>query len=211
MTLDWIDRAFVSGTAPLPAHPSRSPDHPSRSPALPSPAPPSPAQRERDEVPAGRSHGVDDDLVTRLLAAAPEAWDALADSAAASAREGRPVIAVTGAAAGEGRSTVVAALAATLRQRGLRVVTTPTAPLFLAAAAAAEARAAAIVIVDAGPWFTAGPLRRAAIERSALGCDAVIVVRRESASPSPARLRCLSDIGLAVLGETLTFVEPAAA
>lgn len=204
MTLDWIDRAFVSGTAPFPAHPSPVPAHPS--PSLPSPAPP-----DREEVPYGRANAAGDDLVARLLAAAPGAWDALADSAAASARAGRPVIAVTGAATGEGRSTVVAALAATLRQRGIRVVTTPTAPLFLAAAAAAEARAAAVVIVDAGPWFAAGPLRRAAIERAALGCDAVIVVRRESAPPSPARLRCLSDIGLAVLGETLTFVEPAAA
>lgn len=149
--------------------------------------------------------------MSHLLDAAPEAWDALAESVSASARAGRPVIAVTGAARGEGRSTVVAALAATLRRRGIRVVTTTIAPLFMDAVAAADARAAAIVIVDAGPWFAPGPLRRGAIERSALGCDAAIVVRRESEAPAPARMRCLSDLGLAVLGEALTFVEPAAA
>lgn len=186
MTLDWIDRAFLSGAKP-------------------------PLATGAGEEPRALHAAVDpqaDGVVPRLLDAAPAAWHALADAAAASARAGRPVIAVTGSARGEGRSTVAEALAATLRRRGISVVAAPTAPIFMAADDARVARAASIVIVDAGPWFTPGPLRRAAVERAALGCDAAIVVRRESDVPCPARMACLSDIGLAVLGEALTFVDP---
>lgn len=190
MTLDWIDQAFLAGGS----SPRRSPttvEQPEEPPQVDGPA-------------AGA-------VVRRLLAAASEAWDALADAAAGSARNGRPVIAVTGSAPGEGRSTVATGLLTTLRGRGISAVVVSKAPILMRAAEASAARGASIVIVDAGPWFTPGPVRRAAVERSALGCDAAIFVRRESAPPSPARIACLSDIGLAVLGEVISFAHPCAA
>ena len=176
MTLDWIDSAFLrSGTHP--ARPCSAADdvRESRPPAVPADG---------------------EDLVSRLLSTAPREWGSLADAAAASARAGRPVIAVTGSARGEGRSTVAAGLAATLRKRGISVAATPMAPIFLPAEEAAAVRSASIVIVDGGPWFGPGPLRRAAVERAALGCDAAIVVRRDSAPPCPGRIACL-EIGRA--------------
>lgn len=189
MTLDWIDQAFLAGGS----SPRRSPTR----------------VEERDEPPRVDAP-VAGDIVPRLLAAASVEWDALADAAAGSAWSGRPVIAVTGSAPGEGRSTVAAGLVATLRSRGISALVVPKAPLLLSAADASVARGASIVIVDAGPWFTPGPVRRAAVERSALGCDAAIFVRRESAPPCPARIACLSDIGLAVLGEAISFAHPSA-
>lgn len=206
MTLDWIDRAFVARAArraPLPEAPaeraegSRAPDDTTAPDAMPAP--------DTDPLRRAAAGAPIDEVVARLLAAVPEEWRALADSIDAAAAAGRHVVAVTGVRHGEGRSTVVAGVAAALRARGRSVAVVDRSPLFLAGDAARAARAADVVLVDAGPWFQPGPVRRAAVERAALGCDGVLLVRRDDAPPCPARQRVLEAIGLVVVGEAVTF------
>jgi len=184
MTLDWIDRAFAGRVA------------------APTPAPAGPSLRE-----SGASPGLTEStlVVERLLDAAPSAWDGLADAVEEAARGGRRVVAITGGKRGEGRSTVVAGIEAVLRRRGRSVIVSNKAPFLQAAADAQAARAAEIVLVDAGPWFTAGPIRRASVERAALGCDGAILVRRADAPPCPAWHAALGTVGVTVIGEALTF------
>ena len=199
MTLDWIDRAFVARAArPVPAE--RPPTHPPAPANAGSPAGPAPQPcgEERAEL-------ADEEVVNRLLAAVPDEWRTLADSIDAAAESGRRVVAVTGVRRGEGRSTVVAGVAAALRARGREVAVVDRSPLFLAGDAARVARAADVVLVDAGPWFQPGPVRRGAVERAALGCDGVLLVRRDDSPPCPARERVLEAIGLVVVGEAVTF------
>lgn len=202
MTLDWLDRAFVArttiptATCALQSRPAADahPEAPSR------PAPPSPANAPVEDV-AGSA----DPIVGRLLDAAPTEWDAVADAIQSAAAMGRRVVAFTGGVRGEGRSTVVAGVAVVLRGRGLSVVSTRQAPLLLPIAEAAAARAADVVLVDAGAWFTGGPVRRRSVEQAALGCDCVVLVRRADTPPCPPWSNALVAIGLTVIGEVLTF------
>lgn len=189
MTLDWLDRAFVARktTATATVTPSR-------------PVPPSPASAPAEDV-----AGSEDPIVGRLLDAVPTEWEAVADAIQSAAAMGRRVVAFTGGARGEGRSTVVAGVAVVLRGRGLSVVSTRQAPLLLPIAEAAAARAADVVLVDAGTWFTTGPVRRRSVEQAALGCDCVVLVRRADAPPCPPWSNALAAIGLTVIGEALTF------
>lgn len=189
MTLDWIDRAFAGRVA------------------APTPAPPGPSLPESGSSPALTERTP---VIERLLDAAPSEWDGLADAVEEAARNGRRVVAVTGGRRGEGRSTVVAGIEAVLRRRGRSVIVSNKAPFLQAVADAHAARAADIVLVDAGPWFASGPIRRASVERAALGCDGVIVVRRADAPPCPAWHAALGMVGVTVIGEALTFVATAA-
>jgi hypothetical protein len=202
MTLDWLDRAFVARKTTVAATSApRARPVDAAVPASPSrPVGPSPAGTTAVVV----AHS-EDPIVGRLLDSAPTEWDALADAIEAAAVIGRRVVAFTGGARGEGRSTVVAGVATVLRGRGLSVVSTRQAPLLLPIAEAAAARAADVVLVDAGAWFTTGPVRRRAVEQAALGCDGVVIVRRADAPPCPPWSTALEALGLTVLGEALTF------
>lgn len=197
MTLDWIDRAFVARAPKAVVVPAGAPV--AVAPAV-----------ARDAEPVGQVGDGHERIVERLLAAVPSQWDALADAVDAVARNGRRVVAVTGARRGEGRSTVVAGVAAALRARGRNVATVARPPLLLTGDEAREARAADVVLVDAGAWFGSGPVRRGAVERAALGCDGVLLVRREDAPPCPARERVIESLGLALVGEAVTFAAAAA-
>ena len=198
MTLDWLDRAFVGRLKPAVQVPAKPIVPPSLSTVVAIMPQPSAAEPECALV------------VDRLLEVVPTEWDGLADSIEAVARDGRRVVAVTGGKHGEGRSTVVAGIEAVLRRRGRCVAIADRVPLLQDPAEAVGARAADVVLVDAGPWFTSGPVRRSSLERAALGCDAVLLVRRADAPPCPGWEKALAMIGLTVIGEALTFALPAA-
>jgi len=193
MTLDWLDNAFLT-RPPRPA---------------PAPAPNAPESMRPVAIPPGprleASAASEDLLVARLLEAVPSEWDSLAEAIESAALAGRRVVALTGGQRGEGRSTVTVGVAEVLRRRGRSVAIHAQAPLLLPIDEAEEARAAEIVLVDAGPWFTTGPVRRRTVERAALGCDAAVLVRRADRPPCPAWTEALAAIGLTVIGEAVTF------
>ena len=145
-------------------------------------------------------------LVDRLLRVVPHAWAHLAARVEDAHREGAEVIAITGARRGEGRTTVVECLKQTLVALGRPVECLDRAPL---EPASRGRDGGSIVLVDAGIWFPAGPLRRAWLERQSLGCHAVILVRRADQPACEARAAALEAVGLKVLGEVLTMTQPA--
>jgi hypothetical protein len=197
MTLDWLDSAFLArqprSTLAAPAAAPNAPDV-----MLPAAIPPGPQ-------PSKSSADTEDSVVARLLEAVPSEWDSLAEAIESAAFAGRRVVALTGGQRGEGRSTVTVGVADVLRRRGRSVAIHAQAPLLLPIEEAEEARAAEIVLVDAGPWFTTGPVRRRTVERAALGCDAAVLVRRADRPPCPAWTEALAAIGLTVIGEAVTF------
>ena len=202
MTLDWLDRAFLS-RPPRSAKVAAQPQ-PAESTFIRLTTPPS-TQPSAEFFAAERS------VVARLLEGVPKEWDSLAEAIESAARDGRRVVAFTGGEQREGRSTVVDGVAEVLRRRGRSVAIHPLAPLLLPFDEAEAARAVEIVLVDAGPWFTTGPVRRRTVERAALGCDAVVLVRRAAAPPCPAWADALAAIGLTVIGEAVTFESALAA
>ena len=195
MTLDAIDRAFVARWQ-------------SRQPAVPASPAPRNEERLKESSLAADNLG-DPELVTRLLAAGGRQWSILADEIEAARLAGQRVIGVAGGERAEGRTTLVACLAHTLRDRGRDVVVL----------AATTARTACsrdpvdggrphdkrIVVVDAGIWFPPGPIRRQRLLMASLGCDAAILVRRADREPAPARAAALAAVGVTVLGEVVTF------
>lgn len=196
MTLDWLDNAFLTRPPrPKPAAPATAPNAPEA--MLPAAIPPGPR--------LDASAASEDSVVARLLEAVPSEWDSLAEAIESAALAGRRVVALTGGQRGEGRSTVTVGVAEVLRRRGRSVAIHAQAPLLLPFDEAEEARAAEIVLVDAGPWFTTGPVRRRTVERAALGCDAAVLVRRADRPPCPAWTEALAAIGLTVIGEAVTF------
>ncbi|RLS69509.1 MAG: hypothetical protein DWI01_08295 [Planctomycetota bacterium] len=196
MTLDWLDTAFLTRQPrPNPAAPAATPNTSQAMP--PAVMPPGP----RLEASATSEESV----VARLLEAVPSEWGSLAAAIESAALAGVKVVAFTGGERNEGRSTIVVGVAEVLRRRGRSVAIHAQAPLLLPIDEAEEARAAEIVLVDAGPWFTTGPVRRRTVERAALGCDAAVLVRRADKPPCPAWNEVLAAIGLTVIGEALTF------
>jgi len=200
MTLDALDQAFVARWESRP--PAACP---------PAAAADLPAAREPGDL-GGDQPGAEATLIPRLLAAAPEQWAGLADEIEAARLAGRRVIAVTGGERGEGRSTLVECVARVLRERGHEVEirrgdSLPSA-LDEATPAGHDRR---IVLVDAGSWFPAGPIRRQRLVVASVGCDAVILVRRADRDPAPMRAAALAALGIDVLGEVVTFAPPAAA
>jgi hypothetical protein len=197
MTLDWLDTAFLTRQPrPEPAAPAAAPNPPGA--MLPAAIPPGPR-------PSDTSATSEDSVVARLLEAVPSAWGSLAAAIESAALTGVKVVAFTGGERSEGRSTIVVGVAEVLRCRGRSVAIHAQAPLLLPIDEAEEARAAEIVLVDAGPWFTTGPVRRRTVERAALGCDAAVLVRRADRPPCPAWNEVLTAIGLTVIGEAVTF------
>ena len=211
-TLDAVDRAFLWHADRARRHPSRPPQVLSNGAA----AAVSEAIVARPAaaalVPAAAIHPqpITDDgigtLVDRLLRVVPHAWSHLAKRVEDAHRDGAEVIAITGARRGEGRTTLVEALARALMARGRRVECHDRVPLELASAGRENGT---IVLVDAGVWFPGGPLRRAWLERQSLGCHAVILVRSADQPACPARGVALEAVGLKVLGEVLTMTPPA--
>lgn len=147
-------------------------------------------------------------LVDRLLHAAWPEWNGLAAHVEAARLRGRRVYAVAGGEPREGRTTLVACLAAVLRERGRDV--SCTTPLELAQATAPDTGRShdkRIVLVDAGIWFPPGPIRRQWLARCVVGSEAAILVRRADRRPTPARHTLLESLGIEVLGEVLTFTD----
>jgi hypothetical protein len=142
--------------------------------------------------------------VERLLDAAPQAWDAIAQRVEHAHRDGAAVIAVAGARRGEGRTTVVECLAKTLLARGRRVEIHDRAPVEGTHLFGSDH--GPIVLVDAGVWFPGGPFRRSWLQRVSLGCQAAILVRRADLPECAARGTAIEAVGLKLLGEVLTMV-----
>jgi len=195
MTLDWLDTAFLTRQPrPKPAAPAATPNTSQVMPPAVMPPGPRLASATSEES-----------VVARLLEAVPSEWGSLAAAIESAALAGVKVVAFTGGERNEGRSTIVVGVAEVLRRRGRSVAIHAQAPLLLPIDEAEEARAAEIVLVDAGPWFTTGPVRRRTVERAALGCDAAVLVRRADKPPCPAWNEVLAAIGLTVIGEAVTF------
>ncbi len=224
MTLDLLDRAFMR-RLDLPPPPataaSRAGPASSASPApgpaaapvpapapVPKPAPPvataaahaSPGPCRFREVAAASPSG----LVGRLLEQAVPAWESLATHVEAARRRGRRVIAVAGCQPREGRTTLLACLAAALGGRGHTVVSIDAHDV-AAVASNGPVHDKRIILVDAGVWFPPGPIRRQLLLVASLGCEAAILVRRSGTGGSVARAAALEAIGIEVLGEVLTF------
>ncbi len=151
---------------------------------------------------------VDESVVEWLLEKVPQQWAALATSVEQAAADGRRVIAIAGGGRGEGRTTLVAGLAATLTARGSRVVVV-AGPFSEADQMLLESEPdRSLVIVDAGVWFPPGPIRRDRVASLCAGYDAAILVRRASQPSSPARADAIEQAGCHVVGEVVTFEEP---
>lgn len=217
MTLDALDQAFVarwqqrlaSGGCPSLREPNEADG--GRTPSLPGePRDPTPAAQ--DAAPAASRQLADPDLVARLLGAGRDQWETLAAEVEAARLAGHRVIAVTGGAQGEGRSTLVACLAEVLRDRGRDVVVLgSTAELSAVDADPADGgrlHDKRIVLVDAGVWFRPGPIRRHRLLVASLGCDAAILVRRAGCEPAAAWAAALAAVGVTPLGEVVTFAPP---
>ncbi len=138
-------------------------------------------------------------------------WDRLANSVEQAVWQGCTVIAVTAAERGVGASTIAVGLARALDRCGHRMAVLHGSPLragyhedLLELSATHD-----IVLVDPGPWLGPTRVRRDHLARLSQGCHAVIVVRRESACPMPSAEPAFEAVGLACLGEVLTFCEAA--
>jgi hypothetical protein len=108
----------------------------------------------------------------------------------------------------------VACLARVLRDRGRDVVAlgsmTALATDDGSPADGGRSHDKRIVLVDAGIWFPAGPIRRHRLLVASLGCDAAILVRRADRDPAPAQATALAAVGVTTLGEVVTFAAAAA-
>lgn len=191
--MDLLDRAFVQHTLPCPAVLPREPV-----PAVATAPEPVTACPPAAALPSA----VSDDPLEAI-------WDGLAEAVDQATWKGHTVIAVTAAERGVGASTVAVGLARALDRRGRRMAVLHGSPLqagyhtdLLDLAAAHD-----LVIVDPGPWFGPGRLRRERLARLSRGCDAAIVVRREAAGPMPGVEAAFEAVGVACLGEVLTQCE----
>ena len=182
--MDLLDRAFVR-QPPLPCPLAAAPDAQQ---AIAAPLPsPTPAV----------------DPLERL-------WDGLAEAVEQSVLPGRRVIAVTAAVRAVGASTIAVGLARALDRRGHRMAVLHGSSLragyhneLLELAGDHD-----LVIVDPGPWFGPGRVHRDRLARLSQGCQAAIVVRRDGSPPMPGVAAAFEAVGLACLGEVLTFCPP---
>lgn len=206
MTVDTLDAAFLRRWQALPPRPPQPTDTTIAAPSCVAPSPPA-AAAEPAAPAAPPRHGRETDspvdessLVERLLAAAGPQWQVIADRVEAARGRGRRVIAVAGCERGEGRTSIVAALARVLRSRGRDVVVGEPGT-----AAAGPTHDKRIVLVDAGVWFPPGPIRRARLLVASYGCEAAILVRRADRPAAAAIEAALEAIGIEPLGEVVTF------
>jgi hypothetical protein len=209
--LDQIDAAFLARwqTAAPPAAAALVPTPTPTPAAAAEELPPMQAEASPiDELPALPSAPDATTVADRLLAAAWPEWNGLAAHVESARLRGRRVFAIAGGEPREGRSTLVECLAATLRVRGRDVLcTTLTGVMTVTAPDSGPAHDKRIVLVDAGIWFPAGPIRRQWLAACTLGCDAAILVRKADRKPAVARRAALEAFGVEVLGEVLTFTD----
>lgn len=204
--IDLVDAVFLRR---LPADPM------ARATLSPSAAiePAAPAAEEPAVTPPGSiaAHSdpidVDHSLLKWLLDKVPEQWAALAVTVEQAVADGLRVIAVTGGSGREGRTTLVAGLAATLAARGWRVIVAADPPEKADGMLLGGESDRQVVIVDAGAWFPPGPIRRDRLASLSVGCDAAILVRRATQPPSPAWAAAIEQAGCRVVGEVVTFEE----
>lgn len=232
MTLDALDAAFVQrwragassppprrapaavpAAGDVPPAPPRQVAPPPRPSAPPTPCPPAPTDAAALAPPPAPAcppvrTAAETSLLRRLLAEAAPQWQAIADRIEAARGRGRRVIAVAGCDRHEGRTTLVAAVADVLRSRGREVAVVEPGDL---AGHAGPTHDRKIVLVDAGVWFPAGPIRRPRLVVASHGCDAAIVVRRSDRAAAAAIEAALEAIGVEPLGEVVTFVAAAEA
>lgn len=219
MTLDLLDAAFVArwrsvAAPPAPACRAGVEEMPCDRPAdalaasAETAEPGNPPEQMSHAVPADAPTDAPTDapLVERLLRAAPDEWLGLARHVERARHRGRRVIAVAGCERGEGRTTLVACLAAALRARGCEVTCVEPADAAGVGGAAHDKR---IVLVDAGIWFPPGPVRRQWLMVASLGCEAAILVRRADRPGIGPRAALLAGLGIEVLGEVVTFTDTA--
>lgn len=193
--IDLIDRAFIDRFQ------GESVGEKDFEPLHSRPCETEPSGNERpDDRPAAHSPAAD---------CVPAAWAAIACELEAAAAAGCRVIAVVSVRRGEGCSTVAHGAVRALEARGHRAACVTMPPLQVAARDA-QVDAAEIVIVDAGTWFPPGPIRRHHVARQALGCDAVMFVRRADRPRCDAHAEAVAAIGLRVLGEVETCADDAA-
>lgn len=206
--LDAIDTAFVNRWRQATTTPAREATIAAAMPeTLATQASPPPLAPEPQPDCPIRPEG-DASLVQRLLEAAWPEWNGLAAHVEAARLRGRRVFAVAGGEPREGRTTLVACLAAVLRARGRDVsCTTSRAPAAAAAPDTGLSHDKRIVLVDAGIWFPPGPIRRQWLAHCTLGSDAAVLVRRAGRGPVAARQAVLESLGIEVLGEVLTFTD----
>ncbi|MFM8634521.1 MAG: hypothetical protein ACKOEX_06890 [Planctomycetia bacterium] len=197
---DTVDAAFLgrlrAGHEPPREAPAPPPDPtPTEAPVL---------VEERSEERSLEEHTLPQSLGEWLLATVPDQWESLAIGVERAAAVGCRVIAVAGGRRGEGRTTVVEGLVATLEARGWQVsCVTGTAGHFgIVPPEGDDSRQ--LVIVDAGVWFPPGPIRHERVVALSRGCDAVILVRQASVPPSPARAAAIEHAGLLLVGEVET-------
>ena len=139
-------------------------------------------------------------------------WDGVAATVEQAVWQGRTVIAVTAAERGVGASTIAVGLARALDRRGHRMAVlhgSPRQPGYYDDLCELAATHDA-VLVDPGPWFGSGRLRREQLARVSHGCHAAIVVRRECGEAMPGVEAAMEAVGIDCLGEVLTFAEAAA-
>jgi hypothetical protein len=148
-----------------------------------------------------------DPLLSKLLESVPDQWIQIAEQIEAAQAVGCRVVAITAGQPGAGVTTVARGAFLTLQGRGRRVACVSKPPLQCRDLKAREHHAdrADIVIVDAGIWFSPGPIRQRQVAQLAFGCDAVILVRRADRAAVPAQGETLTACGLRVLGEVITF------
>lgn len=195
----------VDGAAPTPTHAAADGIDATEVVPLPPPASTGRPGPKRNARPMPPAPAADAPLVERLLAAAWDDWHALAACVEDARLAGRRVIAVAGSRPGEGRTTLVACLAAALHARGRDVVCAQPHDCAEAAGAGSRIHDRRIVLLDAGVWFPPGPLHRQRLMVASLGVDAAILVRRAEAPGGTARRAALESLGIEVLGEVLTF------
>lgn len=211
MTLDSLDQAFVDAWLSRTATPPDSTEITAPvDPAPTAPAPPAPNARTVPAAPAASLGDIEGGgLIDQLLQSGHDQWAGLADEVEAARLAGHRVIAITGGERGEGRSTLAVCLARTLQARGREVALLAEGDAVAGAsgqpAGGGQLHDKRIVLVDAGLWFRPGPIRRQRLAVASLGCDAVILVRRTDRPPVPAWAAALAAVGVAVLGEVLTF------
>ncbi|MFM8735547.1 MAG: hypothetical protein ACKOC8_10175 [Pirellulales bacterium] len=203
MTLDFLDRAFLSRWDAVPAAPAAAT-------AMPMPAsadPRLPATAFEAACPAPEEPAEHDDRIDRLLDSAGLQWGQVADEIEAARRRGRRVIAFTSSDPGAGCTTLVAGLVRLLRGRGRDVVgrATTTDPTD------GPSHDKRIVLVDAGIWFPPGRIHRQRLLLASTGCDAAIFVRK-AGRPAPSSWGvALEAIGVEPLGEVISCVPGDAA
>ena len=216
MSLDAIDQAFIARwQARGPLAPRPRPVTEESAPATSAPAPAAtPEQPATAVCPPVQPDPGDAALVARLLAAGGSQWSALADEVEAARLAGHRTIGITGGERCEGRTTLVAGLAHTLRRRGRDVVVLTSSPASAIRTGlpsdGGRQHDKRIVLIDAGIWFPPGPIRRQRLMMASLGCDAAILVRRADRAAAPAWATALAALGVTVLGEVVTFAPAAA-